>query len=214
MIETTIEDFAKNPEINAAIRLQIEKAIGMDEEQMAVDVDCPYAQYVEFGSNPYPDPGNKTPHVIDPICGDEVTETNLRIREWAQSKFDLDAEGRKKRGDKLYHMIMDNGMQPTPFMRVAKYVVSEDISVHPDRYFQDGQNTSELIAREMAAQMAVALSANGSIVTGDLMRSIRVVRQSEIEGRPEPPDLRDIPEYVWDDFSLDRNGNKIKPKNR
>jgi hypothetical protein len=62
--------------------------------------------------------------------------------------------------------------------------------------------------------MAYALNANKSIVTGDLMRSIRVVRLTDIEGKPEPEDLKEIPEYVWEDVSLDRHGNKIKPKNR
>lgn len=214
MIETTLEDFAKNPELIAALREQLESAIGMDQEQMGVDIDCPYAQYVEFGSDPFPHPGNVTSHVKDPVCGDEVTEVNLRIREWAQSKFNLDDEGRKKRGDALYHKIMDEGMQPTPFIRVARYVVTADMNEHPDRYFQQDKNTSELVANELAAQMAYALNANKSIVTGDLMRGIRVVRLTDIEGKPEPEDLKEIPEYVWEDVSLDRHGNKIKPKNR
>lgn len=178
-------------------------------EEYLVEVDCPYAQYVEFGSDPA-DPENKTQMVKDPICGDMVTETKLRFREWAQTKFNLNNDERKKRGDKIYSQVMENGMKATPFLRPARYYVTEDFMNYPDRYLEEGMNPMELLAREMAAHMALQLESNMSLVSGELMKSIRVVKASEASQEPPPDDLREIQDYIWEDMSLDRHGNKIR----
>lgn len=211
VIEVDINDFHKNPEVLANVRADLEKMLGLDNEQeYVVEIDCPYAQYVEFGSDPY-DPGkrNITPRVHDDICGDEVTETNLRIRDWAQEKLGLTPEMRKKRGDTIYHELMDNGMKPRPFIRPARNDVIEDLAVHPDRYMMEGKNTSENIAREMRANMIRYLAAHKAVTTGDLMKSIQVVKATETSDIEPPADLKEIEDYIWQDPSLDRHGKKI-----
>lgn len=212
-IVVDINEFATDPRINAVVRANVIKAFQLDEE-MTVEIDCPWSQYVEFGSDPYPNPGNKTPHITDPICGDDVTETNLRIRDWYTRKHLATPEDRKKLGDRLYKKIMDEGMQANPFIRPAKYVVTEDIKVHPEKYFKPDSNATELIAQELKTQMMNALLSNESVDTGELLRSIRVVKTAEVEGKVPPEDLKKIKPEIWDDQHLDRHGNMIKPKGR
>ena len=205
-----LEDMANDPKINDVLKAAISEMFKMDEE-MSVVVDCPYAQYVEFGSDPTT-VDSKAPKVQDDICGDKVTQTNLNIRDWLTKKYMLTPEQRKERGDKLYKKIMDEGMQATPFMRPAKYVVEEDLKVHPDKYLRPNTSFSENIAHEMKVQMENALMQNESLVSGDLLGSIRVVKKSEVEGQPMPDDMRQITPEIWDDYHLDRHGNVIKPK--
>ena len=207
-LDNLLKDTDKMNEIKDEAKKSLEDYFnGM--EQMVVEIDCPYAQYVEFGSDPA-NPENRTPKVKDPVCGDMITETNLRFREWAQTKFQLDNEMRKKRGDTIYKQVMENGMKATPFLRPAEYVVTEDFKSNPDKYLVGGKNPSELLCNEMAAQMAYQLERNSSLVSGDLMRSIRVVKASEMRKEEPPQDLKDIQDYIWEDMSLDRHGRRIR----
>ena len=90
--------------------------------QMEISISCPYAQYVEFGSDPATNTSGAA-KVYDYVCGDWVTEPNLRIRKWAQDRLGLSNEDRKRTGDRIYHSIMDNGMIPRPFIRPAIHKV-------------------------------------------------------------------------------------------
>ena len=188
--------------------------LGLDSQKMVVTIDCPYAQYVEFGS----DPATKSSgtKVLDAICGDYVTQPRLEIRDWVQTKFNLTPEERKERGDKLYKKIMEEGMGATPFIRPALYFISSDLNEHPDKYLKsgDGMSAYERIANELAGFMARSLLQHESVVSGDLLRSIKVVPESEGQGEELPEDLRKIPPEVWEDMNLDRHGNWIRPKGR
>ena len=211
IIEVNVNDFHKDPEVLNGIKAELEKQFGIDPEQeYVIEIDCPYAQYVEFGSDPY-DPAKKniTPRVPDPICGDEVTETNLKIRDWAQEKLGLDPDMRKKRGDTIYHELMDNGMKPRPFIRPAINDVFEDFAVHPDRYVTPSMGLSEKLATETKEIMIKYLASYRSVVTGDLMKSIKVVKATETSMKVPPADLKAIEDYIWQDPSLDRHGKKI-----
>lgn len=213
-----LEEFATSPEVAEYFTERFKAIYHLnDDEKYTVSIDCPYAQYVEFGS----DPAEKTtvPHVEDPICKDKVTEVNLKIRDWAQDKFGLDDKMRKKRGDAIYKQIMEEGMKPSPFIRPALFFVLEDMKAHMSEnpedsiYFKPGVNTTEVIANEVAAHMAKNLMQNDSIVNGDLMRGINVVLEKDVIDEI-PDDLREIRPEIWEDMHLDRHGNRIEPKNR
>lgn len=209
-LDNLLKDTEKMNEIKDAAKQALEDYFdGM--EQMLVEIDCPYAQYVEFGSDPAK-PENKTQLVKDPKDpdGPKVTEVKLRFRDWAQEKFHLSDELRIKHGDSVYTKVMEEGMKATPFLRPAEYFVTEDFKKNPDKYLVEGKNPSELLCREMAAQMAYQLESNRSLVSGDLMRSIRVVKMSEATQEEPPQDLKSIPDYVWEDMSLDRHGRMIR----
>ena len=209
-LDTLANDLEKQKEISDAIADDM-KSYFNDLEEYSIDIDCPWAQYVEFGSDPA-DPANATQLMPDPKDpnGPWVTEVKLRIRDWAQSKFQLNDEDRIKRGDKIYTQIMEEGMRAAPFIRPAEYYVTEDLMANPDKYLIEDQNPIELICMEMAAQMAFQIETNHSIDSGGLLRSIRVVKTSEVADVEDPEDLKQIPEYIWNDRSLDRHGNKVK----
>lgn len=200
-----------DPRIEEILKEEMRKAFDAGEE-MAVEVDCPYAQYVEFGSDKAT--ATTSTKVRDLVCGGEkITAVNLKIREWVSAKYFASPKERKKRGDNIYKKIMKEGMKASPFIRPAKYIVLEDVVVHPEKYLVPGGNVTEKIAQAMKIEMENALMQNESIITKDLFKSIRVVNKSEVEGDDVPLDLKDIKPEIWADEHLDRHGNYIKPRN-
>lgn len=85
-----------------------------------IEIDCPYAEYVEFGASPASGE-NKTSKVYDEMCGDYVTEVNLKIRRWANHRLNLGSNAKKVKetGDRIYHSVMVKGTVPHPFIRPA-----------------------------------------------------------------------------------------------
>ncbi len=121
--------------------------------QVEISVNCPYAKYVEFGSDPAVNGSGQK--YYDYACRDYITGPHKRIRDWAQHRLGLDDKERKRVGDAIYHSIMDEGMLPSPFIRPAIHKVLGMIeSGHLDTEAFDksksySENVCELIKFEM-----------------------------------------------------------------
>ena len=186
VLDETIEDFNKG------------------NKPCAVVVDCPYAEYIEFGSDPAK---NATSKVYDAICGDWVTETRLRIRDWAQDKWHLDDKARKRAGDKIYHNIIKNGIPPQPFVRPALYGFEIVFRNDPD-YFLNQDNPSRAICSYLRDEMIKILETHGTYSSKrELIQSIIVVEGDEAMLYDDPFNINTkIQEEIWNDLEMDRHG--------
>ena len=180
--------------------------------QMEISISCPYAQYVEFGSDPATNTSGAA-KVYDYVCGDWVTEPNLRIRKWAQDRLGLSNEDRKRTGDRIYHSIMDNGMIPRPFIRPAIHKVlgmMESGSIFD--MFDPKKSISENVCQIMKDEMLRILAERGYSTDAPmpsgklLMNSIEVRPLYNSSIRKSQAEKNTIPESVWKSDTSDRHG--------
>ncbi len=178
---------------------------------MEIEIDCPYAQYVEFGSEPAIEPSSRMEY--DYICNDFVTLPRLRIRDWAQHKLYLDSDERKTVGDRIYHSIMDNGVPPNPFIRPTIHKAIEMYNNNPeDLIVDDSLSVSENIALWMEWEMKRLLAQRGygrdtPIRGGKLLIdsiTVRNLRTSSV--RVKHAESNKIPESAWRSDTSDRHG--------
>lgn len=176
-----------------------------------IEIDCPYAQYVEFGTDPAIE--SSSTMAYDSICNDFVTLPRYKIRNWAQNRFGLDNKERRTVGDKIYHSIMDNGIAPNPFIRPTIHkAVAMFSNNKEDLIVDDSLPISENIAIWMEWEMKRLLAQrgygrNGPIEGGKLLIdsiSVKSLRTSAI--RVKHAESNKIPEAAWMSDTSDRYG--------
>ncbi len=166
-----------------------------------VIVDSPHAAYVEFGTV-----GAQMSSGERKYGKGQISPVRAEIREWVGKKFGVqDLRERNRRGDRIYHQIMQNGIPPYPYFRPAVHLVfngSPTDSLQPADpadWLDKGQGLED-IAAMIAAKMQQLLMENGSVYTGELLRSIRIERDSGSEDQQNsldrPPQSK-ITEETW-----------------
>lgn len=166
-----------------------------------VIVDSPHAAYVEFGTV-----GAEMSSGERKYGRGQISPVRAEIREWVGKKFGIrDPRERNRRGDMVYRTIMQNGIPPYPFFRPAVHLVfngSPSGSLQPADpadWLDKGQSLED-IAAMIAAKMQQLLMENGSVYTGELLRSIRIEQDNGSEDRQDslnaPPQSK-ITEETW-----------------
>lgn len=143
-------------------------------KKKTVVVDCPYAEAVEFGTTPSKANRTDSNIVTDEETGDKVTEAKLKFREWIGLKEGLHGKERAKKGDAIYHHVMEKGAAPHPYMRPAiEDMLRMDVD---DIVVITGiEDVAEACTTYLAMKMMMYLERNESIATGALKKSIKIV---------------------------------------
>lgn len=143
-------------------------------QKKTVVVDCPYAEAVEFGTTPSKSSSSDKNIVVDPETGDRISEVRLKFRNWIGEKEGLTGKERVRKGDSIYHHVMEKGAAPHPYIRPAM----EDL-LHADPNDITGITGIDDIAEAsnvfLAMKMMMYLGKNESIATGALKKSIKVI---------------------------------------
>lgn len=157
-------------------------------------IDCPYAEAVEFGTTPSRANTSDTNVVTDQETGDKISEVKLRFREWIGLKEGLHGKERAKKGDAIYHHVMENGAAPHPYIRPAiQDMLAMDVD---DILMITGiEDVAEACTTFLAMKMIMYLEKNESIATGSLKKSIKIVPSVLAENIKEA-DVRED-RYNW-----------------
>lgn len=143
-------------------------------KKKTVVVDCPYAEAVEFGTTPSRASASNKNVVEDPETGDRISEVKLKFRNWIGEKEGLTGKERARKGDAIYHHVMEKGAAPHPYMRPA----IEDL-LHTDpndiTMITGIDDVAEACVTYLAMKMMMYLEKNESVATGALKKSIKVV---------------------------------------
>lgn len=186
------------------VELQIKKVLENKAVYPAVVIDCPYAMYVEFGTDPADEHAPSSTKILDSVCGDKVTSVRYKFRNWAERKYGV--EKRKEIGDKVYRAVMKNGLAPSPYIRPALHEVERRI-MNKELNVEDG----EKVAQTLVDLMKENLQKHKNIDTSSLYQSIRIDPNGGAEGGNT---LGDIPPEVMDSDFADLHGNESRARNR
>ena len=167
---------------------RLEEILSSEVEDYGIVINCPYVEYIEYGSTPATSNESKMPKVddqkdIDPKTHKprQVTIARLNIRDWAARKYGLNDEERIKQGDQFYKYIMDHGAAPHPFIRPA-YHDMENIKTADLLQMVEAENPFEAYAKHFVDRMIYHLKQNGSILgeASLIERSIEIKKVSDI----------------------------------
>lgn len=139
--------------VKCALQAALASQEGLEEGDLdpwAVSIDAPYAAYLEFGTGPTTKTGSRHRQTD--------TEAKRRFKAWAAAKgFGVAF------GERIYHRIMERGLDPHPYLRPAMYSVIDDL----ERGEWDGPYTPRAVADEIAERVRLIVLNNNLIGAGD-----------------------------------------------
>ena len=155
-----------------------------------VIVDCPYAQYVEFGTAPARRGAKSEPPL------------EKEIYEWTRDKLGIVEEKELKRVSRaIYWKIIKEGLLPMPYLRPA---IHDAMSEVREDWLDMGHSIQD-IAESIVFRAKGYLELNDQNYTHGLEQSISV---DESFLRTGPREGSEIDDYVWDSTELGYDGMK------
>ena len=189
------------PEAMEKFMKQVQEFFDEKFKECKVVIDCPYALAVEYGTTPSKKKGQGyTKLKRDPQTGKDISEVKLKIRDWIAEKEGLSGKERVKKGDAIYHELMEEGAAPHPYIRPA---VQDALHTSPEDVVNRTSEKNLAMAYPMyiADRMAYYLKQNKSDVSHALKDSISVQSTALADVHPgavsiSEIDLRDD-KYHW-----------------
>lgn len=189
--------FTMTEEAKEDLEKQLQEWFNQVFREKTVIIDCPYAAAVEYGTTPAKaDPLSKD-LAVDPENGQTISKVKLRFRNWIAAKEGLTGKERTRRGDAIYHHVMEKGAAPHPYIRPA---VEDMFRTVPEDAI--GLTSEEDVATAYAyflvSRMKYYLNKNRSEATHALSDSIKVLPSIVAESalNLKEVDLRDE-KYNW-----------------
>lgn len=181
-------------------------------QPMEIVVDAKEGEFLEFGSSPARITAKKN---------NGVSEVLLEIRKWVEIKLGItDRSQCNSVAYRIYKDIMEHGMAPQPFFRVAIHAIfcessNSDVPV-PAKWLEQGKGLED-IAHDIADEMVRILTENNSIYTGNIVRSIHVEHDlgGEIARSDDAQPFNSVnDENIWKSDRLDRHGvDRVNKRN-
>ena len=172
--QATAYHLTMTEEGKAALNKAVQDEFARIFKEKMVIVDCPYAEAVEFGTTPSKADRSGKTMVDDPETGERISEVKLKFRNWIGEKEGLTGKERKRKGDAIYHHVMENGAAPHPYIRPAiedlLHSSPEDITM-----ITGIEDIGDACTAYLATKMKMYLEKNESIATGALKDSIKIV---------------------------------------
>lgn len=155
-----------------------------------VSVDCPYAQYVEFGTAPARKGATSDP----PLEGE--------IYKWTRDKLGITDEKELKRVSRaIYWKIIKEGLLPMPYLRPA---IHDAMSEVREDWLDMGHSIQD-IAESIVFRAKGYLDLNNQNYTNGLKQSIHLDEAFRSIG---PKEGSEIDDYVWSSTELGYDGMK------
>lgn len=160
-------------------------------QPVRVVADCPYAQYVEFGT----EPARKGSHSEPPF--------KEEIEEWVRVKLRISDEKEAKRVARaIYWRIIKEGLLPTPYFRPA---INDTMSEVREDWLDMGHSFDD-IAEGIVFRARQYLDVNDQNYTGQLKDSIEI--EETFTGSFGPAEVGEIEDYIWNSSELGYDGIK------
>lgn len=167
-------DIIMTDEAKEDLERQLQEWFNQVFKEKTVIIDCPYALAVEYGTTPSKANPLSKEIVIDPETGQEVSRTKLKFRDWVERKEGATGKERVRKGDAIYHHVMEKGAAPHPYIRPA---MEDMFRTYPEDAvgLTSEEDVVTAYAYFLADRMRFYLKKNKSEATNMLSKSIKVV---------------------------------------